>query len=215
MSNRILGMWLRYLCIIPGLPPRGDLSTADVVLVQAFGRNQYPDSELDHITDLHVAYGKQDAVTIAKLREQGFDPGQPNRDLALACQQLVDTYGIAAIVQWEVTVAFDPAWYAAHRNRIVSLWPTAEYFSTRLVQEHSLRVMQEHGWTKPIELAHSWQIVRAFLIVRKLFGHEPMVSSETIRCFDSKSVQWWTRSKVKWLAYECLARVHHVLYRWV
>jgi hypothetical protein len=216
MTN--LEIWLRYFLGWPGLPAVGDPSQADVVIVQAFGRNDYLDTELFKIRKAYEYFGQNDAQTIAWLRSQNFDPGLPNRQLAAECQTMVDCYGLPVITQWEAALAFDPDWYEQHKNNIICLWPLADptrYFTTRLVKEQTVQIMRQCGWSNPIELAHKRQVVRSFLIVRKLLGKPPIVLEQKISSFDSGSVQPWTKSPLRWIVREVPTRIHHVFKHWV
>lgn len=211
-------LWWRYILQIPGLPKIGSVSDAEVVAVQAFGRNTFIDADLANIRVYHDQHGGDDAVTIAWLWEHNFDPGHPNRQLALETRSLLDRWPISAIVQWEVAAAFDRHWYAANRHRVICLWPSAtpgEYFSTRDVKMATVRIMDEHGWRQVIELAHRRHVVRAYLILRQLLGHDPIAVTIRTDGFDHKSVQPWTTSWYRWAWYEFLVRLHHLAVRWV
>lgn len=216
MNN--LEIWLRYLFCWPGLPAVGDPSQADVMIIQAFGRNDYLDTELFKIRKVYENFGQDDAQTIAWLRSQNFNPGLPNRQLAAECQAMADLYGLPVITQWEVATAFDSVWYEQNKNRIICLWPSADpkqYFSTRLVKEETVRVMNQHGWHNPIELAHKRQVARNFLIVKKLLSKSPIIIEQKTQCFDSKSIQSWTRGPLAWIVREVLTRAFHLVKKWV
>lgn len=211
-------LWWRYWLQLPGLPDIGDPRLADCIAVQAFGRNTYNDADLAGIRTFHDRHGGQDALTLDWLRQHGFDPGQPNRDLARECVHLVDRYHLPVIVQWEVAAAFEPLWYARHRNFIHCLWPSADptrYYSTWDVKRETVELMRRHRWRRPIEVAHRWQVVRAYAILRRLLGHDPIAVPLRTDSFDPKSVQPWTRSWYAWLPREIAARFHHLLKGWV
>lgn len=116
MTN--LEIWIRYFFIWPGLRPIGNPAEADVIIIQAFGRNSILDSELYSIGQLRKL-GNNDWLTINKLRQGpiNFDPGEPNTDLALECQDLVDKYHLPVITQWEVAAALGPNWYEKHKKK--------------------------------------------------------------------------------------------------
>lgn len=211
-------LWLRYVFQIPGLPSIGSPLSAQVVAVQAFGRNTFLDADLSNIRVYHDQSGANDEVTLNWLWEHNFDPGHPNRQLALETRSLLDRMPVYAIVQWEVAAAFDRAWYAANSRRIICLWPSAtpgQYFSTRDVKMQTVEVMRARGWSDVIELAHRRQVVRAYLILRKLLGHDPITVTIRTDGFDRKSVQPWTKSWYRWAWYEFLARLHHLALGWV
>ncbi|MFA6098263.1 MAG: hypothetical protein WCV50_01530 [Patescibacteria group bacterium] len=201
-----------------GLPATGDPRQADVVIVQAFGRNGFSDQELNMLGKLTEVEQISDVEMMDILRQWNFDPGQSNRELAEECRRIMDKYKLSAIVQWEIAVAFPTDWYAANNQRIICLWPSAEslqYFSTRKVLENTLAKMIKRRWSLPIELAHHGQILRAYLMVRKIFGNAPVILSPYPKSFDRKSVQPWTRSRWRWLCREIIVRWHHLLKRWV
>ena len=214
-----LEIWIRYLLIWPGLRPIGDPAQADVIIIQAFGRNSIPDSELYLVRQLRELCDN-DWLTIKKLQQSPifFDPGKPNFSLALECQNLVDQYHLPIITQWEVAAAFGPYWHEKHKENIFCVWPPTEpqkRFSTREVKMATKKIMADHGWTKPIELAHKRQIIRSFLIVRKLID-TPIITKQRTDVFDPNSVQSWTRDGRSWLLkYEPYVRAHHILNRWV
>lgn len=213
---REIGLWIRYFCVWPGLPPCGSPTDADCILVQAFGRNDYTDAELHTIAGLRQQY-QTDTKTVGALRDRSFDPGKPNDELAKETETIMDqNRHLIAFVQWEVAVAFDWYWYLRNSSRIVCLWPPATgYFSTVEVVNESKRKMDRLGLSRPIELAHKRQIVRAFLIVRKVFGQAPIIIRQETYSFDPHSVQPWTRSWLPWLFRETLVRVHHLVKRHV
>lgn len=186
----------------------------------------YPDTEVWFVRKKHEELGSDNLRTTAWLRAQGFDPGIPNYELAKECRELVGTYGIPAIIQWEVGAALDPEWYRDHKNLITCVWPPADpkiYFTTWRVKSIMVEIMKRRGWTKPIEVAHQRQIVRSYLIVRKLIQLHLGIKHPTIviveqntKSFDRRSVQKWTTKLFpSWLKQEFLARGHHIVHRWV
>ncbi len=214
-----LEIWLRYFLIWPGLQPIGNPAEADVIIIQAFGRNSIPDSELYSIGQLREL-SNNDWLTINKLGQGpiNFDPGEPNVSLALECQDLVDQYHLPVITQWEVAAAFGPRWHKRHRESIFCVWPPTEpqiRFSTREVISLTAEVMAKHGWEKPIILAHKRHIARVYLIAKKLLAMLPTVVAQKTKGFDSQSVQIWTRNWFFWFMYEILGRGYHLLKKWV
>ncbi len=211
-------VWLRYWLQIPGLPKIGDASKADVIAVQAFGRNTYTDKTVYRVAEMRQRFGGDDLATLNRLREDCFNPGRPNIRLAKECALLMAKYNIAAIVQWEVAAGFSGWWYEKHRDRIVILWPPSEpgkYYSTVDVKRDTWRIMQERGWRQVIELAHSWQVVRAYLILRRIMGYNPIAVRIATDDFDSLSKQVWTTNWLYWFVREALGRLHHVIYKLV
>lgn len=212
-----LELWLRYFTFWSGLPRSGDPRRADCIIVQAFGRNMYTDASLHIVRGLWAeACDESDALAVARLRERHFDAGEPNRSLAQACSDLINHYDLPAIVQWEIATAFDPLWYEKHEQKIFCLWPPRKgYFPTTRVTEDALAVMRKAGWRRPILLTHRRQIARAYCILRKQLGYNPVVFPEMPAEFDHRSVQFWTQSPLHWLPREALGRIHHLLLRYV
>lgn len=219
MERAMIEAWIRYFAVIPGLPAIGDPEEADVLIIQAFGRNTFPKKELPIVRRLHEELGRDDATTIAKLREMSFDPGIPNYDLAQEAQEIADRYNLPIITQWEVAAAFDSEWYETHKERVTCVWPPgdASYFTSWHVKIATFRIMQQNNWRLPIELAHKNQIARTFLIVRKIMHITPVVLPQKTKSFDPNSVQPWIKSWRKFvLPREIIVRwVHHIIKRWV
>jgi hypothetical protein len=219
MERAMFGVWIRYFAVIPGLPAIGDPEEADVLIIQAFGRNTYGDEELDIVRTIYERSGGNDATAIEKLREVSFNPGIPNYDLAQEAQEIADRYDLPIITQWEVAVAFNPEWYAVHKERIICIWPPGgtEYFTTWHVKTATWKIMKEKGWKTPVELAHKSQIARSFLVVKKVMHITPVVLPQRTKSFDPNSVQPWIRSWRKFvLPREIIVRwVHHIIKRWV
>ena len=192
---------------------------ADVIIIQAFGRNSILDSELYSIGQLRKL-GNNDWLTINKLRQGpiNFDPGEPNTDLALECQDLVDKYHLPVITQWEVAAALGPNWYEKHKKNIYCIWPPTrpqKRFSTREVISLTAEIMAKQGWKKPVVLAHKRHITRVYLIAKKLLAKSPAVVAQKTKCFDSQSIQKWTRNWLLWFVYEMIGKGYHLLKRWV
>lgn len=213
------GLWWRYWLQLPGLPDIGDPSQADCIAVQAFGRNIFDDADLPGIRTYHDRNGGRDELTLEWLRSHDFKPGRPNLQLARETQALVERFGIPAIVQWEVAAAMRPSWYAAHQRQVICLWPSAnpgEYYSTVDVKRDTVAIMRQRGWRLPIEVAHRWMIIRAYFVLRKQLGADPVaISRLSSSDFDHESTQPWTRSWYVWLPREIAARLHHVFKRLV
>jgi hypothetical protein len=209
-------VWLRYFLVWPGLPAIGDPTTADCVIVQAFGRNSCLDSRLSEISTR--AQKRSDWQLVQELLAEGFSPGQPNFVLAYECMEAMNKFGLPTIVQWEVACAFPPEWYEKNHQKVICLWPPSSgYFSTRQVSLATLEVCRERGWLRVIEIAHKRMIARSALIVHKLWdGQMPVILfPQLTKSFDRKSVQLWTKSWYWWIFREAIGRIHHLVLRWV
>lgn len=208
---------LRYFLIWPGAPVMGSPENADVILVQAFGRNHFPDNELFKVRNLRDAISQSNPDLIKVLRRR-VDIGIPNKELADVTRNLVEKYKIPAIVQWEIALGFTHEWLKKWEEYIIILWPPGKpgkYFSTYDVKKLSFEEMEERGLKNPIEISHKRQIVRSALITKKLLGKMPIIISEQPSSFDSRSVQLWTRNSFLWFLREFLGRIHHIIFKLV
>ena len=219
-------IWLRYFAIWPGLPAVGNPKKADVIIVQAFGRNSFIDERLFEIRRIFDKAGS-DFTAVENIRKikfldnrVGFDSGLPNKALAQECRTLMERYNIPAIVQWEIATAFEPEWYRKYHEKIICLWPSVnpkEYFSSQLVKEQAVRKMIQMAWLVPLELAHRRMTVCSFMMTKRLLKKHRALSrgivvvEQRVDSFDPNSVHWWTRNKYFWIMREVPVRVHHVL----
>lgn len=155
----------------------------DCTIAMAFGRNTYPDDELAKVYSqyrhLHRLYDGNDYLMCQQLRADGFDPGQVNRDLARRCQELSYDWRVI-IVQWEVAVALDPAWYEKHQGQIVAIWPSQECavagrFGTRDVMVAAIDYMHHHDLKRPRILAHRRHLLRACMVFVNSSGGGPRI----------------------------------------
>ena len=224
-----MNIWLRYFVFWLGMEPIGDPKEADIVIVQAFGRNSFIDDKLFEVRRIFDEAGS-DLIAIKKLQKMKFadkktffDPGISNRILVHQCGTLVERYNIPAIVQWEIAAAFDPHWYWAYVNKIFCIWPSnkpGEYFSTHDLNKQAIEIMKQKGFRRPIVLAHNMHMTRAFLVTEKLLKENFDESSAIVAFkgpdfFDPDSVQWFTTNKYFWLFREGLTRIHYLLKGWV
>lgn len=216
-----LKMWLWYwLFFLPGCPNIGRVEDADCLYVQAFGRSMYTDKELQGLTWLCRESPWSDEKKYAELQARGFYPGDSNVELAIAAWEIIARRPLLAIMQWEVGFALwqeYPHWYNEHRLELVTLWPSVavDYFPTIDVKRQSFALAKARGKSRPRELANSWMLVRAALIVGKLEGRLPIVRDMDLLVMDPTSVQSWTRAWWLWLPREFISRCVHVVYRWV
>lgn len=212
-----LGQWLWYWLQAPGCPGLQHPGPADVIIVQAFGRNHLHDNDLARLRKFHDDNGSIDAYTLEWCRSH-VEPGNPNRSLAMELMDAVHHLRVPVIAQWEVIVACPVDWYVRHQSAVTCLWPSAtpgEYFSTRDVLAASFEVMDRFAWKHPVVLAHAGQAMRVAMMVRKMRGEWPSVLPNLPNDFDRESVQPWTRNRLAWMAHEFLARGHHLVHRWV
>lgn len=209
--------WLWYWLQLPGCPFGARADEADVILVQAFGRNHLADNDLANLRRYHDEHGGRDAVTLAWCRDH-VEVGSANRSLAMELMDLVHHSHLPVIAQWEVIVPLPISWYERHQSRIICLWPSAvpgEYFSTVDVLAKALTTMTEHRWDSPLVLAHAGQVMRCAMLIRRELGRWPAIPPNLPNEFDRDSVQPWTRNRAAWMWHEFLARGHHVVRRLV
>ena len=203
---------------LPRMPDVGNPRKADCIIVQAFGRNDFPNKELYRAREIFTKSGKNDLEAVKALWNRGFNPGRPNIELAEQCQFLIREYGKPALVQWEILPSFDRGWYLEHWKYVIGLWPSSkpgEQFNTRDVCLSAQREMKLNSWKVPMIISHERQSVRAFLVARKIFGVEPVVVNDfTVDSLDGDSVQWKTTSRLMFTPWELLARVHHRMHKW-
>lgn len=216
---------------------RAYANEADFICPQAFGRNTYSDKDVGMVAHSIIDVNDNVITRFMRLKAQGFDPGYPNKVLALRSIRFAklihpffDDAGIAkghviirpVIGQWEVLYAiwlYEPDWYAKHQDLFVPIWPPiVGYLSTHDMLRIAKNIADGHGLKKPLLIAHPEHIQRCFFIARKIFGKPVAIdtaNTPTNEWFDKASVQKWTRSQNHWLFYEMLARIHHRIHGWM
>jgi len=207
---------------------RGYSSEGDFICPQAFGRNTYSDRKVGMIVGSIIESLHNSQIdTFRALFSRGFDPGTPNKALALRCLELAKASPMTGprpvIGQWEVLYAMweiDQKWYEDHEKMLCSIWPPIQgYLGTRGMLLIVRDIADTHSLKMPVLVAHAEHIQRCFFIARKVFGY-PVATDHSLirddtRCFDQRSVQKWTRNEGAWLRYEMMARVHHRLHGWI
>lgn len=210
-----------YMNVLPGsFPPTGWpkplFGGQDVTFTQAFGRNSYLDSELAQLVEKRSRL-ETDQEMFAYLKDNSFDPGLANEDLAdeIVLQLQDSTTLIEQALQWEVAFSLwdrYPQVYQAHRLALHPLWPRAGAgaYRTFEVKEDSIDVMKQAGLYNPYEFAHQDMMVRSLGILGKL-GIQADILAADIR-FDPNSTQYQIRGERQWLVREFMTRVEHVLF---
>lgn len=211
----------------------------DYITPQAFGRGSYPEygcwlrlqrwiqSARGGAISPDVGFvrlirdrAKSDVEAFEELSAKFFDPGIVNCELAEICARpFLRKEALPPIIgDWEVMYALwrlYPDWYARYSDFFTVIWPPQEgYFATHGMLLEVKRIADEKGLSEPRIVAHPEHIQRVYFLARKIFGKT--ISTKTLRqsLFDPKSVQWWTRGRWRWLAYEMLARLHHRIHGW-
>ncbi len=207
---------IRYALFWCGMPQSKNMRKGDVVLAQSFGRNSWDEIEMKKLKR-KFRETESDEKTLEWIRNDKFDPGKPNREIAKIVVELLDEYHIPAIVQWEIATAFSEEWYAQHKKEIICIWPPEEneHFDTRSVIIESAEVIREKNFVHPVVVAHKQQIVRTALIVKKYCGIFPLTSKKQPNIFDAHSIQWWTRNIFFWSFREFFVRVRYIVKRYV
>lgn len=216
---------------------------AGYAIVLAFGRNDYPDESspkrlgkeywasssktptVEEVAEWHRNF-ESDGV-FEKLSHVDFDPGQPNEILAYQIFYAEDflrwTSDIPMIVQWEVAYVLWKSykgWYNENQEHIRVIWPEGEgYLSTYDFLREAEAIARTNGWHNPLIIAHPEHVQRAYFLAKEIYYLYETVRvtalSHSLEWFDVRSVQWWTRGPMRWLAYEMLARIHHRLKGWL
>lgn len=206
----------------PGLPAIGNINDADCMIVQAFGRNTVKEDELSNLAV--IAKCSSSESLLSNLNEHlGFDPGKPNRDLDMVCRQVLSLRDdfFPFFCQWEVALASiqtdDLFLEAGIREFVIWPEPGAKSFTTRDLLLKAKPIMMERGWHRPIIVAHGWHIVRTYWLTRTILDCDPIVLPEPFQpeIFDRRSVQRWTRGRIRWVIYDLIARAHHLKHGWV
>ncbi len=199
----------RFCLPIPGPVSYGSWHQARELLVFAWGRETICDDELPQVS-LRRSPRYDDANTIRVLREDGFDPGDPNRQLAdVLSWALEHNTELLAYVQWEVAVAMENQKYRQYANRIRIIWPFVGWdeFNTLHVIDGAMQLGFMSKRCPPAILAHQFMVVRAALMLRKYLGgmHVIVFPSRVTMC-SKTSVHYQTRNQALWYARELPGR---------
>lgn len=224
-------IWLHYadvLYLSGPMPINGNPYDADCAIALSFWRNSIPNHRLADVRNFYEAFKHNDEETMDHISHpyfSGFDPGEPNYEIAIKCRQIVEWYYgscIPLIVQWEIAMSLcqqqGEAWVKnryAHRE-LFCLWPPVGRSAYRTIDvlEDVFTITQEYGWKRPLLLAHDYHMPRVAMLARH-FWPEFIIGFSTItRKFDPKSVQPSCASARQWYRYEAKARVHHLLHGW-
>jgi len=216
-------LWKAYLIPWLGAPVMGKINESTALVAHAFGRNDIPDNEAySAIAKMRKETSNTEGV-FTLMKQRNFDMGKPNLSLVRECVSLIKRYKIkTCILQWELSYGLwlflDDDLYRS--MDIHTIWPEAKYLDTR---GFSLRVAEICGknklW-KVVSVAHGGMAARAALVILKAFKEKRLAISISIppqrtKCFDSFSVQPWTRGPARWLAREILVRLYYRFKGWV
>lgn len=152
-----------------------------------------------------------------------FDPGLANKALADKIAEQLDNEEtiVEQIMQWEVAYALwsrYPDHYKKHELGLHVLWPDegAKSFRTFEVKRDSVKKMRELGLYNPWELAHPDMMPRALGILAKLGVEADALliidrPYDKDMLYDKHSVQPMTRGKSRFMLWELLARLEHLM----
>ena len=215
-------VWKHYFFMLPGLPLIGNLENTKVVVAHGFGRNGYPENELGEICKIRND-SSSDCEAAKKLTDKGFDAGYVNYKIAQAVlEHMTIRQDIIAILQWEIGVKIYQLKGILRDkcllDRITLVWPPGSgKFNTRSLILEVLKISKERNLNldNVAIIAHRDLLPRSFLVTKRVIGLPIVTIPDDIYQYDNRSVQIWTRNRKIFLVYEFLARVHHILFRWV
>lgn len=220
-------LWMHYFDVfnlLGQMPINGSPYNADCAIALAFGRNSVPDDRLPNIRSFYDVF-KQDIETMDHISHpyfSGFDPGQPNYEIAQIAEVCIVSYDIPLITQWEIAMSLHQqrglAWVQnrfAHQE-LFCLWPPVyrPAYRTLDVLEDAFRITQEKKWKRPVLLAHDYHMPRVAMLARHFWPEFIIGFPAITRAFDVKSVQPMCASAQRWYKYELKGRMHHLLCRW-
>lgn len=221
-------LWMHYLDVfnlLGQMPNNGHPRDADCAIALSFGRNSVPDNHLADVRNFYDAFKQNDAETMDHIDHpyfSGFDPGQPNHEIAQRAEVCMVAYDIPLITQWEISMSLykqlGVAWVKnryAHQE-LFCLWPPAGRSAYRTIEvlEDAFKITQQQGWKRPVLLAHDYHMPRVAMLARR-FWPEFIIGFPVItHTFDRKSIQPMTASLSAWYKYELKGRVHHLFFGW-
>lgn len=204
------------------MPINGSPYDADCAIALSMARNSVSDNHLPDIRSCRDAL-KDDITAIKHLSHpyfSGFDPGKPNRDIAIYGTHCIED-GLPLIAQWEISMALyrqrNVEWMEEKlvHQQILCLWPpNRPSYRTIEVLEDAFKITQEHGWKRPVLLAHDYHMPRVAMLARHFWPEFIIGFPAITRAFDKKSVQPMCASPAQWYRYEIKGRAHHLLYGW-
>ena len=143
------------------------------------------------------------------LRANG--PGISNEALARVVDKLYHCYSFSLVLQWEIADCLPdlPKDGIIRSHRV-----EGKYLDTFEVLSQMMMICEKQDWRKAIIVAHpdhSWRVART----AEKIGFEVVVADTLLVPYDKESIQWWTRSRWKFLPREIMARVFCLIHRWI
>jgi|GEM_PF-4800599 len=211
-----------YLSPLMSCPAIGSVADADSIWGFAFGRNTYDDAGLGSRLQQLGADEDDDSLVFARLKDQGFKPGCPNRRLAGSITAVVQRQEVPVYAQWEINYAIwerFPTTYQRHQPLLHAFWPTPAkpYYSSWDLMDDILVHHCVSGLQRPLIMAQANHLARVVAIAW-MNGITPITSPTGIYEMDRSSVQPHTRRLMGhplkcWLPRETLARTYSLATR--
>ncbi len=158
-----------------------------------------PDSE-EKVKNADVIIGQSFG-----LRQDG--PGKSNEALAKIVRGLNEKYKIPLVLQWEIADCLPdlPIFYVTKEHRI-----KGEYLDTYEVLFQAKTICKKRGWKKAIILAHSDHHWRCMMVAKKLEFELIAIDTSSVP-YDELSTQSWTKSVIRFIPREIVARIVYLL----
>lgn len=136
-------------------------------------------------------------------REPYYGFGISNEKLAILVWRIHLKYRIPLILQWEIADCIPdlPKAYVVEKHRI-----EGEYLDTYECIYQQRVFCQTKGWQKAIMIAHPDHYWRCMMVAKKL-GFKVIAIDTSSVPYDSLSSQPWTRSAIRFIPREIVARL--------
>jgi hypothetical protein len=214
MLERSPNIRARYLLMWPGAGSAGNMLGVGMIMAQSFGRNTYSDDKLGEVLDSFRRKAKyQSEDTFKILESSGFDPGDMNRSLAEELILAMEKYSIRiAVLQWEIGYAVwvkRPDFFQKKEKYFEIVWPEIgqKYMSSLAVIKQAANLTKRWGGKKVACLSHRRMETRVALMAAERMDTDLVCLNSSTTSFSKKSVQWWTRGPIRWLARETVVRI--------
>ena len=130
-------------------------------------------------------------------------PGISNEALAEIAKKLHGWYGLPLVLQWEISDCLPdlPKAGTIREHRV-----GGKYLDTYEMLFQAKILCRQKGWKKAIILAHPDHYWRCAMTAKKI-GFEVLAVNTSSVPYDELSVQSWTRSAIKFIPREIVARL--------
>lgn len=139
--------------------------------------------------------------------------GTSNLQLATIVKEICHRYAIPVIAQWEISDTciladvIKAGVVRGHRTK-------GKYLDTLEVLMQSIEICKRRGWKKAIIVAHPDHLWRCVAIAKKL-GFKAVVADTSFVEYDAKSIQPWTRSRMRFVPREIASRFLFLFKGWI